>query len=261
MQYCCKKSCISWFLFLQLEISIAEMEKANSRFDFLSQFFHFCVYHTFTFILFSLFLFQACGRECLRQGENKVVSEKIMTIIMTKIILCPAWPCPPVNWNNAVRSFKEPSRKLEDKKGWESLSSWWGRWRLWRFLLLSWRASLTILKQVRRRRERRRSSQKEDGKGSRKPSQESSGLVCNVFVGIYSFFDDDDLRLVLAFLHPLERHQVGWWFSLWFGWLRCSWWCLKKHRGVRPVSRQVSYGKGWVPAWWLSRLHAVFAEW
>ena len=87
MQYCCKKSCISWFLFLQLEISIAEMEKANSRFDFLSQFFHFCVYHTFTFILFSLFLFQACGRECLRQGENKVVSVRWLS----SLIVAESW--------------------------------------------------------------------------------------------------------------------------------------------------------------------------
>ena len=56
MQYCCKKKMSSWFFFLQLEISIAEMEKANSRFDFLSQFF-LCLSHFhfhITFILFSL---------------------------------------------------------------------------------------------------------------------------------------------------------------------------------------------------------------
>ena len=40
---------------------------------------------------------------------------------------------------------------------------------------------VTVCQQVRRRRERRRSSQKEEGKGSRKASQETSGLVGVVF--------------------------------------------------------------------------------
>ena len=51
---------------------------------------------------------------------------------------------------------------------------------------------VTVCQQVRRRRERRRSSQKEDGKGSRKASQETSGLVRVVF-DCHNFGDNDGL--------------------------------------------------------------------